>query len=70
MIKYQEEPSLLEVREWKEQCRLERSQWTDEEYLKNLKEVADSLIKLYHIKLRPASVGCATPFGRPPSQKT
>ncbi|OQW86384.1 MAG: hypothetical protein BWK78_10115 [Thiotrichaceae bacterium IS1] len=59
MTKYQEESSLLEVREWKEQCRLERSQWTDEEYLKNLKEVADSLIKLYHIKLRPATLSSA-----------
>jgi len=56
MIKYQEEPSLLEVREWKEQCRLERSQWTDEEYLKNLKEVAESLINQYQIKLRPATL--------------
>jgi hypothetical protein len=56
MTKYQEESSLLEVREWKEQCRLERSQWTDEEYLKNLKEVAASLINQYQIKLRPATL--------------
>ena len=40
MIKYQEEPSLLEVRQWREQCRLERRQLTDEEYLKKRKEVS------------------------------
>ena len=52
MIKYQEERSLLEVREWKEQCHLERKQWTNEEYLKNLKEIATQLITQYHIELR------------------
>ena len=52
MIKYQEERSLLEVREWQEQCHLERKQWTNEEYLKNLKEIATQLITQYHIELR------------------
>lgn len=60
MTNYQEEPSLLEVRDWKEQCRLERSQWTDEEYLRNLKEVAENLINQYHIKLRPATLSSVT----------
>jgi len=52
MTKYQEEHSLLEVLEWKEQCRLEKSQRTNEEYLKNLKETVERLVNQYHIKLR------------------
>ena len=49
MNNYQEEPSLLEVRQWKEQCRLERMQLTDEEYLKKLKEVSARLKAEYHL---------------------
>ncbi len=33
MNKYLEVPSLLEVREWKEQCRQENSQLTQAKYL-------------------------------------
>jgi hypothetical protein len=49
---YQEEPSLLEVRKWKEQCQLERSQLTDEEYLKKLKEEAENFKAKYNIHLQ------------------
>jgi hypothetical protein len=52
MTNYQEEPSLLEVREWKRQCQLERSQLTDEEYLKKLKEVAENFKAKYNIHLQ------------------
>jgi hypothetical protein len=49
MTNYQEEPSLLEVRQWREHCRLERRQLTDEEYLKRLKEVSARLKAEYHL---------------------
>ena len=50
---YEDEPaSLLEVRAWKEQCQRERSQLTDEEYLKKLKEVAENFKAKYNIRLQ------------------
>jgi len=49
MTNYQEEPSLLEVRAWKEQCYQEDRHLTNEEYLKKLKEVTARLKAEYHL---------------------
>jgi hypothetical protein len=55
MNKYQEEPSLLEVRAWKEQCYREDRHLTDAEYLKKLKEVTARLKAEYQSNLPPAN---------------
>ncbi len=47
----EESPSLLEVRSWKEQCRLEDQLLTREEYLKKLKTVVTQLKAEYHLNL-------------------
>lgn len=47
-----EDRSLLEVREWKEQCRQETETLTSEEYLVWLRTVADELIAKYHLSLQ------------------
>jgi hypothetical protein len=49
--KYPEDPSLLEVREWKEQCRQENSQLTQTEYLEKLKKIAQTMSAQYHLNL-------------------
>lgn len=59
MTNYQEEPSLLEVRQWKEQCRLERMQLTDEQYLKKLKEVTAKLKAEYHLNCQTVTPSVA-----------
>lgn len=51
MTNYQEEPSLLEVRAWKERCYQEDRHLTDVEYLKKLKEVSARLKAEYHFNL-------------------
>jgi flagellar motor switch protein FliM len=51
MINYQEEPSLLEVREWKAQCHQERSQLTNEEYLKKLEQLVEQVSVEYQLNL-------------------
>jgi flagellar motor switch protein FliM len=51
MTNYQEEPSLLEVREWKERCRQRRSQLTDEEYLKKLQQLVEQVSVEYQLNL-------------------
>jgi hypothetical protein len=49
-----EEPkSLLEVREWKEKCRIEDEHLTHNEYMKRVKEVAVRLLQKYNLKLKP-----------------
>ncbi len=58
---YQDDPpALQEVRQWKEQCQLERSQLTDEEYLKRLKEVADDFKAKYNIRLQRVTLSPAS----------
>lgn len=47
----EESLSLLEVRSWKEQCRLEDQLLTREEYLKKLKTVVTQLKAEYHLNL-------------------
>jgi hypothetical protein len=61
MTNYQEEPSLLEVRAWKEQCQKERSQLTDVEYLQKLKEVVARFETQYHIKLKRVTLPATRP---------
>ncbi|HAO22139.1 MAG: hypothetical protein BWK80_40305 [Desulfobacteraceae bacterium IS3] len=55
---YQEPKSLLEVREWKEQCRLENKGLTAKEYLEKIKTIAAGIKSKYNIRLQkytPAS---------------
>ncbi len=49
MTKYPEDPSLLEVREWKEQCSQENSQLTQAEYLEKLQQIAQTVEAQYHL---------------------
>jgi hypothetical protein len=56
MTKYQEEPSLMEVRKWKEQCGQENSLLTQEEYLRKLKLLVDRLNSEYHLNLQSVSL--------------
>jgi hypothetical protein len=49
---YQESKSLLEVREWKEQCRLENKGLTAKEYIEKVKAIAASIKSKYNIRLR------------------
>jgi hypothetical protein len=51
MNNYQEERSLLEVREWKERCRLSNLHLTPEEYLSKLKQIAEEVKAKYHFNL-------------------
>jgi hypothetical protein len=51
MNNYPEDPSLLEVREWKEQCCQEESQLTQAEYLEHLRQIAQTLEAQYHLNL-------------------
>ena len=46
-----EEPSLLEVRAWKEQCRQEAEQLTPEEYIQHLRKTVEQLMATYHLQL-------------------
>jgi len=58
MDKYKEPKSLLEVREWKERCRIEYAGLTPTEYLEKIKATAASIKSKYNIKLQkytPAS---------------
>jgi hypothetical protein len=51
MNKYPEDPSLLEVREWKEQCSQEESQLTQAEYLEKLRQIAQTVEAQYNLNL-------------------
>lgn len=51
MNNYQEDPSLLEVRKWKEQCDQENSQLTQEEYLEKLRQIVQTMKAQYHFNL-------------------
>jgi len=51
MNKYPEDPSLLEVREWKEQCNQENNQLTQAEYLEKLQKIAQTMSAQYHLNL-------------------
>jgi len=49
---YQEDRSLLEVREWKEQCHQLTEQLTPQEYLTWIRTITDELLKKYHLTLQ------------------
>lgn len=51
MNNYPEDPSLLEVRKWKEQCDQENSQLTQAEYLEKLRQIAQTLEAQYNLNL-------------------
>ena len=51
MTNYQEEPSLLEVRQWKEQCYQEDRWLTNEEYLKKLEQLVERVSVEYQLNL-------------------
>ncbi|MCP4374158.1 MAG: hypothetical protein GY797_39540 [Deltaproteobacteria bacterium] len=48
---YTEDQSLLEVREWKEQCRQETEHFTPEEYITWIRAITEKLMAQYHLKL-------------------
>ncbi len=56
MNKTQEDRSLTEVREWKEQCRQEGEGLTSTEYLEELHKIGEQIKNRYHIKLREVSL--------------
>lgn len=49
-----EDRSLLEVREWKEQCRQQSEQLTPEEYIAWIRAITEELLAKYHLKLQMA----------------
>jgi hypothetical protein len=52
MNKDKEPKSLLEVREWKEKCRLRDEHLTHDEYIRRIKENTDRLLQNYNLKLK------------------
>jgi hypothetical protein len=52
MTKAKEPKSLLEVREWKEKCRLEDEHLTQAESIRRIKENTDRLLQKYNLKLK------------------
>jgi len=53
MIKDKEPKSLLEVREWKEKCRLHDRHLPHSEYIKRVKEITEQLMQNYKVNLNP-----------------
>lgn len=51
MNNFQEERSLLEVREWKEQCRLQDDGLPVSRYLEKVHVIAEEMKARYHIRL-------------------
>jgi len=51
MNKIREERSLLEVRKWKEQCRLEDQNLSPKEYLKKLRAISEKIKAQHNICL-------------------
>ena len=51
---YKEDQSLLEVREWKEQCRQQTEQLTSEEYIAWIRAITEELLAKYHLTLQMA----------------
>lgn len=56
MIENNEDRSLLEVREWKEKCRVEDENLSPQEYLKKLNIAANKLKNRYNIHLQKISL--------------
>jgi hypothetical protein len=49
---HKEDHSLIEVREWKEQCRRETEHLNPEEYLAWIRTNTEDMIAKYHLKLQ------------------
>jgi len=49
-----EPKSLLEVREWKEKCRIEDEHLTTDEYIRKVKENTNRLLNKYSLKIKPS----------------
>ena len=49
---YKEPKSMLEVREWREQCRIEDAGLTTKEYLEKIRAIAASFELKYNIRLQ------------------
>jgi uncharacterized FlgJ-related protein len=56
MINIKEDKSLLEVREWKEECRKDDENLSPKEYLEKLKKIAAEMKKKYNIHLQKVSL--------------
>ncbi len=67
MNNFQEERSLLEVREWKEQCRLQDDGLPVSRYLEKVHVIAEEMKARYHIRLPKISTinGQNHPSGMP-----
>jgi uncharacterized FlgJ-related protein len=50
-----EDRSLLEVREWKEQCRQEDQTLSPTEYLEKLRTISEQMKSHYHLHLQKVS---------------
>ncbi len=55
MYKNHEAKSLLEVREWKDQCREEDISLSPQAYLEKIKTIAEKIKLMYHIQLQKVS---------------
>ncbi len=51
MSEYKEDPSLLEVRVWKEKCRQEFEHLSDEEIRESLRVDSKRVLSKYHVEL-------------------
>ena len=51
-----EDKSLLKVREWKEKCRRDAANLSDEEYIKRIRGTAERIMAKYHFKLKIANL--------------
>ena len=52
MINFKEDKSLLEVRGWKEECRIDDENLSPKEYLEKLKKIAEKMKGKYNIHLQ------------------
>ncbi len=51
-----EDKSLLKVREWKEKCRQDAENLSDEEYIKRIRTAAERIMAKYNFKLKVANL--------------
>jgi len=52
MINIKEDKSLLDVREWKEECRKDDENLSPKEYLEKLRKIAEEMKSKYNIHLQ------------------
>jgi uncharacterized FlgJ-related protein len=56
MINNKEDKSLLEVREWKEECRKDDENLSPKEYLEKLRKISAEVKEKYNIHLQKVSL--------------